>query len=157
MSLLSASCSTTQWNALLCNTQQPCVLCNTTTCSKRCTSWTIVWLPSTREELFGLNMPSHCLVRVRMLHFHAWGSHLTITQLHTHTMQQPHMHKAVSQKVTLSSKAIGLYIVKELHVTTLFKWTWRYYMSLIMPASISTAHLCEVTRIEQTTDNITTS
>ena len=42
-------------------------------------------------------MSDHCLVRVRMLHyFHVMLAYLTITQSHTHAMQQTHMHKAVA-------------------------------------------------------------
>ena len=60
---------------------------------------TIVWLPSTREHFFGFNASGHCLVRVRMLHYLLVGSSITITQSHTHTMQQTHMHKAVTGRV----------------------------------------------------------
>ena len=63
------------------------------------TSHTRVWLPATREYLFGFNGSGHCLVRVGMLHYLRVGLRITITQSHTHTMQQTHMHKAVTRRV----------------------------------------------------------
>ena len=59
----------------------------------------IVWLPSTREYLFGFNASGHCLVRVRMLHYVRVGLRITITQSHMHAMQQTHTHKAVTRRV----------------------------------------------------------
>ena len=63
------------------------------------TRHSIVWLPSTRELLFGFNAFGHCLVHVRMLHYLRVGSRITITQLHMHTMQQMHSHKTVTGRV----------------------------------------------------------
>ena len=37
---------------------------------------------------FGFNVTGHCLVHVRMLHYLRVDSCITITQSHTHTMQQ---------------------------------------------------------------------
>ena len=52
-----------------------------------------------RVNFFGLNTSGHCLVRVRMLHYLHVGLCITITQSHTHTMSQMHMHKAVTRCV----------------------------------------------------------
>ena len=38
-------------------------------------------------------------MRVRMLHYLRVGLRITITQSHTHTMQQTRMHKAVTLRV----------------------------------------------------------
>ena len=66
---------------------------------------TKVWLLLTREYLFGFNKSGHCRVRIYYI-ISAWGSHITTMQSHTRTMQQTHMHKAVTghveaKKVTL--------------------------------------------------------
>ena len=59
---------------------------------------TIVWLPSTREWLFGFNASGHCLVRVCILNYLRVGLRITITQSHMHTMQQTYTHKAVTRR-----------------------------------------------------------
>ena len=65
-------------------------------CQKLILPMPIVWLPSTREYLFGFNASGHCLVRVRMLLYLPVGLRITITQLYMHTMQQTRTHKAVT-------------------------------------------------------------
>ena len=96
-------------------TQWPQNRCTVTivTVHSRCTV-TIVWLPLTRECLFGFNASGHCLVHVRMMHHLRVGLCITIMQLHTHTMRQTHTHKAVTRcveakKFLFSSKVIGVY------------------------------------------------
>ena len=48
---------------------------------------------------FWLQRVPSLLWRVRMLHYLRVGSRITITQSHTHTMQQTHTHKAVTGRV----------------------------------------------------------
>ena len=48
---------------------------------------------------FWLIASGHCLVRVRMLHYLHVGLRITITQSHTHSMQQTHTLKVVTQRV----------------------------------------------------------
>ena len=48
---------------------------------------------------FCFNASDHCLVCVRMLKYLRVGSRITITQSHTHTMQQTHTHRAVTGRV----------------------------------------------------------
>ena len=67
---------------------------------------TILWLPSTRELLFGFNLSGHCLVRVHMLQYLHVGAHITITQSYTHAMQQTHMHKAVTGRLKPKSYSL---------------------------------------------------
>ena len=63
-------------------------------------SMTIVWLPSSREYLFGFNASvGHCLVLVRMLHYLRVSLPITIMQSHTHAMQRTHMYKAGTRRI----------------------------------------------------------
>ena len=56
---------------------------------------TIVRLPSTREYLFGLNAPGHCLVRVCLLHCMRMQSRNGYARGYSQIMQHTHTHKAV--------------------------------------------------------------
>ena len=58
------------------------------------------------RELFGFCASGHCLVRVRMLHYLHVDSRTTITQSHTHTMQQTHTHKTVTGHVKPKSYSL---------------------------------------------------
>ena len=46
------------------------------------------------------------LVRVRMLHYLRVGSRITITQSHTHAMQQMHTHKAATGRLKPKSYSL---------------------------------------------------
>ena len=58
----------------------------------------VVQLPSTRESnFFHLDPSSYWLVHEWMLHHLCVGLCIPFTQLHKHTMQQTHPHKAVTR------------------------------------------------------------
>ena len=59
----------------------------------------ILRLPSTREQLFGFNVPGHCLVRACLLYCMRVQLCNGYTQAYAQIMQHTHTHKAVTRRV----------------------------------------------------------